>query len=99
MSDHDWSAVRVELGRRARALRLHQGLTQSELAERSLLSIGTISSIENGRSDMQHLTILLLIRGLGIEPEALLGGIKVILAEDRASERWLIGPPPVGPLA
>jgi hypothetical protein len=64
-----------------------------------MLSIGTISSIENGRADMQHLTVVLLIRGLRIEPEALLGGIEVILAEDRASERWLIGPPPCGPLA
>jgi transcriptional regulator with XRE-family HTH domain len=99
MSGHDWPAVRAELGRRVRELRLHEGLTQAELAERSLLSIGTISSIGNGRSDMQHLTTLLLIRGLRIEPEALLGGIEVIPGEDRASERWLIGPPPCGPLA
>jgi transcriptional regulator with XRE-family HTH domain len=39
----------LELGRRARTLRLTQNITQKELAERAGLSFGTVRNLEMGK--------------------------------------------------
>lgn len=41
--------VCLELGRRARTLRLAQNVTQKELAERAGLSFGTVRNLEMGK--------------------------------------------------
>ena len=40
--------VNVEIGQRIKQLRVMKGLTQEELAEKSGVSRGTISALENG---------------------------------------------------
>lgn len=49
--DHDESAESIEIGRRLKILRSARGLTISELANRSGVSVGRISQIERGQSN------------------------------------------------
>lgn len=57
------SAVLKELGERLRALRLRRNMTQEELAERALLAVGTVKSLEAGRGKLS--TLVAVLRELG----------------------------------
>ena len=63
------------LGNKVRNRRYELGLTQEELSQRTGLSTGHISDIENGhRKELQTKTIKRLAKGLGMSLEELLGG-------------------------
>ncbi len=57
------NAILKELGERLRELRLRKNITQEELAERTLLSIGTIKSLEAGKGKLS--TLVAVLRELG----------------------------------
>lgn len=59
-SDH---AILEELGKRIRGLRLNKNITQESLAERTLLAVGTIKSLEAGRGKLS--TVVAVLRELG----------------------------------
>lgn len=62
------------LGNKVRRRRYELGLTQEEVSQRTGLSTGHISDIENGnRKQIQSKTIIKLAKGLGMSLEALLG--------------------------
>jgi transcriptional regulator with XRE-family HTH domain len=51
-----------ELGDRIRQLRLRKNITQEALAERTLLAVGTIKSMESGKGKL--LTLITILREL-----------------------------------
>lgn len=53
------SAILKELGGRVRTLRLRKNITQEDLAERSLLAVGTIKSLEAGKGKLSSLVAVL----------------------------------------
>jgi len=53
------SAILKELGDRLRKLRLRKNITQEDLAERTLLSVGTIKSLEVGKGKLSTLVAVL----------------------------------------
>ena len=55
-------AILIELGSRFKALRLRQNITQEALAESTLLSVGTIKSLEVGKAKLS--TVLAALREL-----------------------------------
>lgn len=57
-------AIIKELGERIRQLRLRKNITQEILAERTLLAVGTIKSIESGKGKL--LTLVTVLRELGV---------------------------------
>jgi len=56
-------AILKELGERLRTLRLRRNIPQEELAERTLLSVGTIKSLEAGKAKLA--TLVAVLRELG----------------------------------
>ncbi|UTW46573.1 helix-turn-helix transcriptional regulator [bacterium SCSIO 12696] len=56
-------SILAELGGRVRQLRLRKNLTQQQLAERTLLSLNTIKSLEVGRAKLA--TLVAVLRELG----------------------------------
>lgn len=58
------SAILEELGERIRSLRLRKNITQVDLAERTLLAVGTIKSLEAGKGKLS--TLLAVLRELGV---------------------------------
>ena len=57
------SVILKELGHRIRALRRRNKLTQIALAERTLLAVGTIKSLEAGKGKLS--TLVAVLRELG----------------------------------
>ncbi len=57
------NAILKELGERLRKLRLRKNITQEDLAERTLLSVGTIKSLEAGKGKLS--TLVAVLRELG----------------------------------
>ena len=57
------STILKELGERLRKLRLRKNITQEDLAERALLSVGTIKSLEAGKGKLS--TLVAVLRELG----------------------------------
>ena len=57
------STILKELGERLRKLRLRKNITQEDLAERALLSVGTIKSLETGKAKLS--TLVAVLRELG----------------------------------
>ncbi len=57
------SLILEELGHRIRALRRRNNLTQITLAERTLLAVGTIKSLEAGKGKLS--TLVAVLRELG----------------------------------
>ena len=53
------SRIIMEIGERLRALRLRKNITQSELAERALIAIGTVKSLEQGKGKLSSLVAVL----------------------------------------
>lgn len=60
MSD---KAILTELGQRLKTLRLQQNITQQALAEATLLSVGTIKSLEAGNAKLA--SVIAVLRELG----------------------------------
>lgn len=61
------------IGREIRRRRQAQGMTLSELEERTGITANYIGSVENGQRDPGLSTVLRIARGLGIVPGELLG--------------------------
>ena len=57
------SAILESLGERIRGLRLRKNITQEALAEHTLLSVGTIKSLEAGKGKLA--TLIAVLRELG----------------------------------
>lgn len=57
------SRITQELGNRLRTLRLRKNITQVELAERTLIAVGTIKSLEKGKGKLSSL--IAVLRELG----------------------------------
>ena len=57
------STILESLGERLRELRLRKNITQEALAERTLLSVGTIKSLEAGKGKLS--TLVAVLRELG----------------------------------
>jgi putative transcriptional regulator len=53
------SRITQELGERLRALRLRKNITQVELADRTLIAVGTIKSLEKGQGKLSSLIAVL----------------------------------------
>ena len=56
-------AILEELGERIRSLRLRKNITQEDLAERTLMAVGTIKSLEVGKGKLS--TLIAVLRELG----------------------------------
>ena len=65
---HDPAEEGIKLGRRIRALRLAAGLTLSELARTTGVSIGTLSQLERGRVSPTVRTLFSVGNALGVAP-------------------------------
>ena len=57
------STILGELGGRIRGLRLRKNITQESLAERTLMAVGTIKSLEAGKGKLS--TLVAVLRELG----------------------------------
>jgi transcriptional regulator with XRE-family HTH domain len=64
----------VKIGRRLRAERTKQFLTQAQLAEKAGISQKQLSKIENDEVEPRFSTILRLADALGVDPEIFLEG-------------------------
>lgn len=64
------------LGQRIRAQRIRMGMTQEELAEKTLIPKPTISSYENDRVDIKSSVVAELAEVLGTDPNYLILGDK-----------------------
>jgi DNA-binding XRE family transcriptional regulator len=53
------SRIMQELGKRLRALRLRKNITQEDLAERAVIAVGTIKSLEKGKGKLSSLIAVL----------------------------------------
>ena len=51
--------IMQNLGGRLRALRLRKNITQQELAERALIAVGTVKSLEKGKGKLSSLIAVL----------------------------------------
>lgn len=71
MDDSDKDILQ-RFGNRVRALRLKQGLSQEELAERADLHRTYIGSIERGEQNISLRNIEKLAKALNVSPERLL---------------------------
>ena len=58
------SAILIELGNRIRELRLRKNITQEDLADRTLLAVGTIKSLEAGKGKLS--TLVAVFRELNV---------------------------------
>jgi transcriptional regulator with XRE-family HTH domain len=76
------------LGAILRYYRVKADLTQRELAQKSGVSISTISEIERGACGPASSTVLHLCEGLAIEPDALFNGSTWNIEE----QRWDVDP-------
>lgn len=73
-----------ELGEKIKALRLRNGLSQEELAERAQLSLRTIQRIESGETAPRGDTLIRLAAALKVDTEALTDTtFNEVEAEDR----------------
>ena len=84
------SAILEELGERIRSLRLRKNITQVDLAERTLLAVGTIKSLEAGKGKLS--TLLAVLRELGaldqldqFIPPITISPLKIVEASARAT--------------
>jgi transcriptional regulator with XRE-family HTH domain len=74
--------ARRHLGQRIRELRKERGMSQTELAEKSDVSLITISRIERGERDPHVMTLARIARGLGVQPFELLRSVVYFGDED-----------------
>ena len=62
----------IAFGKRLRAVRRAQGLSQDQLADRTRMHATTISRIERGAREPRVTTVLRLARGLGVSAGTLI---------------------------
>jgi len=81
-----------KLGERLRTLRLRKNIPQEELAERTLLSVGTIKSLEAGKAKLS--TLVAVLRELGtlnqldqFIPPMTISPIKMVEASAKSSSK------------
>jgi transcriptional regulator with XRE-family HTH domain len=67
-----------QLGERIRAIRISRGMRQEDLAAKAGISRTHLSRIEKGRFDMQLVTLGLVCKGLGVQPDELMRGVKIL---------------------
>ena len=86
------STILKELGERLRKLRLRKNITQEELAERAVLSVGTIKSLEAGKGKLS--TLVAVLRELGaldqldqFIPPVTISPIKMAEASSKSSNK------------
>ncbi len=86
------SAILKELGERLRTLRLRKNITQEDLAEHTLLSVGTIKSLEVGKGKLS--TLIAVLRELGaldqldqFIPPVTISPIKMAEANSKSSNK------------
>lgn len=86
------STILKELGKRLRTLRLRKDITQEELAERTLISVGTIKSLEAGKGKLS--TLVAVLRELGaldqldqFIPPVTISPIKMAEASSKSSSK------------
>ncbi len=86
------NAILKELGERLRKLRLRKNITQEDLAERTLLSVGTVKSLEAGKGKLS--TLLAVLRELGaldqldqFIPPVTISPIKMAEASSKSSSK------------
>jgi transcriptional regulator with XRE-family HTH domain len=65
-------------GEKLRQLRLAKGLPPGRLSRKCRVLPDTIRKIGEGRSEASLSMILILCDGLGVSPEALIGGLPVL---------------------
>lgn len=59
--------VLTEIGERIRRLRIDQGMTQAELAERAGIGLRTLQRLENGTAATQLSSVIKVSQSLGLE--------------------------------
>jgi transcriptional regulator with XRE-family HTH domain len=74
--NHDPPAASAAFGRRLRALREKQGITQDALARSAEINFTVIGRIERGDREPRLTTILRLAHGLNVPPGELLDKLK-----------------------
>lgn len=84
--------IEDELGRRIKALRLRNNITQKELAEATTLSLNTIKSLESGSGKLS--TLIAVLRELGaldhldhFIPEATISPLQLAKMQGKQRER------------
>jgi transcriptional regulator with XRE-family HTH domain len=94
----------LRLGERIKALRTEKAVTLTQLAERSGISKGSLSSIERGLAMITLSTASKIARGLGIQLmflvtfpedgpiEALVDALREVSAEELVERGWLFSP-------
>lgn len=70
-------------GENLRKLRTERGMTQSDLEAASGIDRANISHIENGNKSLELITVLKLIKALGLSPERVITADLVNLLEER----------------
>lgn len=77
----------MQVGDRIKSIRIGRGLTVAVLAERTGLSKGLISQVENDKTSPSLTTLAKIAEGLGVPPAYLLMGAEEGIAVVRAAER------------
>jgi transcriptional regulator with XRE-family HTH domain len=75
MEKENQKAILVELGQIIKKLRLKQGISQEELAERASVHRTYIGMIERGEKNLTVTTIIKIAQALNIKSSVLLEGI------------------------
>ena len=76
MSTSPISPTTFELGKRVRAHREAQGLTQEQLADRCELDWTFLGKVERGQRSPRLHNLLKIAHGIGIDPGELIKGMK-----------------------
>lgn len=74
--DRKRANVTVELGRRVRALRNAQGMSQEQLAEKARVHRTYVGSLERGERNVALINIVRLANALGVDPSELVTGLE-----------------------
>jgi transcriptional regulator with XRE-family HTH domain len=69
------AGLAVSFGRRLKAVRRDQGMSQEDLARRTDLHTTAISRMERGAREPRITTVLRLAEGLGVPPSALMDAL------------------------
>ena len=67
MSEKRYKSELKALGKRIQEIRLRKGLVQLDLEVRTGISRSDISKIENGKSNIEFMTLVKIAEALGVE--------------------------------
>ena len=79
----------MEIGNKIKELRIQEGLTQEELADKTGLSTRTIQRIENGEVDPRIYTLTTIAEALNVEYQELIREEIKIESEQKEQTKWL----------